>query len=102
MTEIIRGTTPTVKYTFKKVNTANLITAYFTAKQGSDIIIEKSLSNAEVGTGYISWVLSQEETLALKRGAVTFMLNWKIADGTRGASPEHRLNVVENHKDEVI
>ena len=102
MTEIIRGTTPTIKYTFKKVDTADITTAYLTVKQGSEVVIEKYLSEAEVTEGYISWVLSQEETLSLKRGVVTFMLNWKVTDGTRGASPECRLNVVENHKNEVI
>lgn len=52
--------------------------------------------------GYISWVLTQEETLSLARGAVIFMLNWKTFNGTRGASDKSRINVVENDKDEVI
>lgn len=102
MTEIIRGTTPTIKYTFKKVDTANLTTAYLTIKQGSDVMVEKSISGAMRGEGYIQWVLTQEETLSLARGAVTFMLNWKTADGTRGASEKRRINVVENDKNEVI
>lgn len=102
MTEIIRGTTPTIKYTFKKVDTADLTTAYLTVRQGNDIMIERDISTAEIAEGYVSWVLTQEETLSLARGAVIFMLNWKTADGTRGASEKRRINVVENDKNEVI
>ena len=100
---IIRGTTPTIQYTFNVVDTSDIASAYMTLKQNDIIVIEKSLEDAEIEEDSVSWMLTQEETLSLAaRGVVGVMVNWKLADGTRGACKEHRIGVVENHKNEVI
>ena len=102
MAEIIRGTTPTIKYTFKTVATADIAVAYLTAEQDGAVVIEKDLTDSTVGTGYLAWTLSQEETLSLKEKAVSFMCNWKKADGTRGASKPMSVLIAGNYKSEVI
>ena len=102
MSSIIRGTTPTIKYTFETVRPSDIAVAYLTAKQNGATKFEKSLSDATVGTNYIAWILTQEETLALSPVMASFMCNWKKSDGTRGASKEFCANVLNNHKAEVI
>ena len=99
---IIKGTTPTIKYNFHTVKPEDIAVAYLTVKQGDLTVIEKDLVSANTGADYLAWTLSQEETLRLSRGAVQVMCNWRKQDGTRGASNEMRVNVSENHKDEVI
>lgn len=102
MAIIIQGTTPTIKYTFKTVKPSDITVAILTAKQDGVIKIEKDLSAATVGADYIAWTLTQQETLAFKLYAVTFMCNWKKQDGTRGASREMQVMVSGNQKNEVI
>ena len=102
MDSIIRGTTPTVKYTFKTVNPSDISVAYLTAQQGDDIVIEKPLSSATAGEHDLSWILTQEETLGLDASMVQFMLNWKTNGGTRGASNTTNVMVKDNQKPEVI
>ena len=101
MDKIIRGTTPTIQYTFNSVNVANIAVAFLTVKSGGDIVIEKYLQDATVGAKTLSWTLTQEETLALD-DVISVMLNWRLQDGTRGASAESRLYVRDNHVEEVI
>lgn len=76
--------------------------AILTAKQGGVIKLEKNLSVATVGTDYIAWTLTQEETLSFSLASISFMCNWKKNDGTRGASREMQTMVTDNHKSEVI
>lgn len=102
MATIVKGTTPTLKYTFKTVNVANLTSAFLTVKQMNRVIIEKDLSSATVGEGFISWTFSQRESLQLTRGKVTARLNWKTVDGTRGVSSREVIFVEDNEKNEVI
>ena len=98
---IIEGTTPTIKYTFKVIDPADIIAAYFTIKKADTIVIEKDLSAATVGAGGLSWTLTQAETLSI-RGLAEMMLNWKTQDGTRGASKPTSVSFEANHKNEVI
>lgn len=100
MDNIIRGTTPTIKYTFKTVDPSSLSVAYLTITNGKTKL-EKDLTTATVGEHDISWKLSQEETLALGE-KVTAMLNWKLPDGTRGASHKANLFIECNLKEVVI
>lgn len=102
MATIIKGTTPTIKYTFSTVTPSDISVAYLTAKQDGVVKIEKDLSAAIVGEDYISWKLSQEETLLLKPTAAYWMCNWKKNDGTRGASAEMQTMIAINQKNEVI
>ena len=102
MISIIRGTTPTVKYTFSKIDVDDLTAAYLTFEQCGSIIIEKDISVATIVDGEISWRLDQEDTLAATCGQAKMMLNWLLADGTRGASNELGVSFKDNQKDEVI
>ena len=102
MATIIRGTTPTIKYTFHTVRPSDISVAYLTAKQGGVTKLEKDLTAATVGTDYLAWTLTQEETLTLDTTMTYFMCNWKKDDGTRGASTEMGVMIAKNQKNEVI
>lgn len=102
MATIIKGTTPTIKYTFNTVRPADISVAYLTATQGGTQKLNKALAAATVGTDYIAWTLTQEETLGLAADMIYFMCNWKKQDGTRGASEEMGVLVTTNQKNEVI
>lgn len=101
MAAIIKGTTPTIIYTFNEISVSNIAAAVLTIKVGSSIIIEKNLAAATVGDKSLSWKLSQEESLAAS-GNAEMMINWVTADGTRGASAETSVYFAPNHKEEVI
>lgn len=102
MAEIIRGTTPTIQFTFNEVDVTNITTAILTIKQYGETKLEKDKSKATVGEKTLSWDLTQEESLALKYGVCTVMINWLLADGTRGASRVYNVEVITNHILEVI
>lgn len=99
MARIIRGTTPTLKYIFKSVQVSDISTAYLTIKAKTNI--EKTLEEATVGTNYISWTLTQAETLSFG-DSITAMVNWKLNDGTRGASAKKTIIIEDNLKVVVI
>lgn len=101
MAAIIKGTTPTIIYTFNEISVSNITAAVLTIKVGSSIIIEKNLAAATVGNKSLSWKLSQEESLAAS-GNAEMMLNWVLGDGTRGASKTTSVTFAPNHKEEVI
>lgn len=103
MTAIIRGTTPTLKYTFNDVQVTNITTAYLTIKIDSEPThnIEKDLSTATVEAKAISWKLTQTETLSFGNN-INVMLNWKMSDGTRGASEKTNILVSDNYKEVEI
>ena len=103
MADIIRGTTPTIKFIFDTISIQSITTAYFLIKSGSKIIIEKDLSEATTGSNSLSWKLTQEESLLLSAGnTVTVMCDWKLADGTRGRSKIESCKVAPAGKGEVI
>ena len=99
MARIIRGTTPTLKYIFKSVQVSDISIAYLTIKAKTDI--EKTLEEATVGTNYISWTLTQAETLSFG-DSIKAMVNWKLNDGTRGASEKKTIIIEDNLKVVVI
>lgn len=100
--QIIRGTTPTIQYTFNKVTVANISTAIMTIKQNGVVKVEKELAAASVGEKTLSWTLSQEECFLLKDGLSVIMLNWLTASGTRGASRRYNVEITPNDVNEVI
>lgn len=104
MVTVVRGTTPTFKYTFKKVDTEELTVAYITFKTCGRVILEKDMSTATVEEGAISWTLSQEETLSFPccDDGFVVQLNWRTLDGTRGVSKEVPVRVKVNVKEVVI
>lgn len=109
MINIVIGTTPTIKFTFNIVDPADITAAVMTIKYNGEIIIEKALADAAVGEHDISWILSQSDTLLLpvrrkecRCPAATIMVNWLLADGTRGSSAERDLWGIPNHKAEVM
>ena len=102
MTKIIIGTTPTITYRFKVVDVADITVAILTIKERGTTLIEKDLSDATVGEDTLSWTLTQEETLSIGAKSASMMLNWKLADGTRGASDVVLVTGGDNHIREVI
>lgn len=104
MVKIIIGTTPTIKYKFSIVDPADFETAVLTIKDSRKAEkLRKTLDEAVVGTDYIEWTLTQEETLSLgTSSALSMMLNWLTTSGVRGASAEEAVMAVNNHIREVI
>ena len=102
MAEIIQGTTPTIVYTFANVSVTDISVAILTLKQNGTVIVERNLDTAEVGTSSLSWTLTQEETLQFTGSTINSMLNWKLADGTRGASKKGSFAIEDNYVKEVI
>lgn len=101
MVEIIRGTTPTITFTFDTVEVSNITTAVLTVKKNNSVLVELNKSTATVDEGTLSWKLSQENTLAVE-GKAEIMLNWVTADGVRGASKTLAVDFKPNHKNQVI
>lgn len=101
MAEIIRGTTPTIQYKFNTVNPANLVAAVLTIKKNGVVAVGRELDTATVTEHAVAWTLTQAETLVVS-GYAKVMCNWKLADGTRGASKEIEVQFLENHINEVI
>jgi len=102
MTKIIIGTTPTITYKFKVVDVSEITVAILTIKERGTTLIEKNLADATVGEDTLSWTLTQEETLSIGAKSASMMLNWKLADGTRGASDVVLVTGGDNHIREVI
>ena len=106
MEKIIIGTTPTIYFTFRTVEPADITKAVLTIAHKGEILIERDLSTAEVGENTISWTLTQAETLKLPlpRGTgkpATVMCNW-LAGSVRGSSDRTAVWGAENDKAEVI
>lgn len=102
MTKIIIGTTPTITYKFKVVDVTDIVIAILTIKERGTVIIEKDIEDAVIGEDTLSWTLTQQETLFIGMKTCAMMLNWKLADGTRGASDVVLVTGGDNHIREVI
>lgn len=102
MASVVIGTTPIIKYEFRVVDVSDITIAYLTIKQNGVVKIEKDLNDAIIGESSISWRLSQRDTLGLKLGSVEYRLNYKLEDGTRGASKLGTFRLLDNDKKEVI
>ena len=102
MVFITIGTTPTITYTFKTVSPSDFRACILTIKCNGQILIEKTISDAEISTDSVSWTLSQSETLSLGTKTAKMMCNWVTQDGTRGASEITAIRGDTNHIPEVI
>lgn len=92
---IVRGTTPTIKYTFDVVDPANIVTAYLSIKQRHGTIIEKDISSMVAGEDYVEWTLTQEETLQLSECIqCEVQLRYRTSDGKAYASLPKREGIV--------
>lgn len=102
MAQIIRATTPTIKFKFKTINVSTITKAIMTIKQNGIIVLEKDLSAATVGSDTIEWELTQAETLALGRTPVVITCDWVLNTGKRGRANVLDAQIGEPGKDEVI
>ena len=104
MNALIRGTTPTITFTFDSVDPANFADYCLTIKSVTDLdtpIIQTS--TATVGTGILSFTLTQAQTLALTAGdTVNVYCDWLTSGMVRGRSVVATCRVFETGKDEVM
>ena len=83
MGTITRGTTPTIRYTFKVVDPADIAVAYLTIKQGGETLIEKTLADATADEHTLDFTLTQAETLELiRRPSAEMQLRYRLLDGS--------------------
>ena len=103
MANIVRGTTPTIRYTFSTIDVADISVAKLVIKQYGSNKIEKELEDSTTGENYIDWKLSQSETLGLTEGATAVIgLDWLLSDGTRGIGNSVGAMVTSSSINEVI
>lgn len=104
MQEIIKGTTPVLKFTFSTVDPADISTAYLTIKDmNKNVILSVDNSGASTGADYIAWELTQAQSLLLPVDEnVAAMCDWLLNDGTRGRSEIVVYTVGDTGKNEVM
>lgn len=103
MNDVIRGTTPKIRFTFRKIAISDIETAFLTIKQNNSKVIEKSLEDATIGEQYLTFPLSQEDTLKLKANTtLKIQIRWKLFDGNAGASKVYECSSYEVLKDGEI
>lgn len=107
METIVKGTTPTIQWNFKKINVATIATAYMTVKKrgSAETELTKDIASATIDneSNEISWTLTQEDSLKLDVGKTyTIHCDWRIADGTRGAGKTIEVMIISSGKNEVI
>ena len=96
MATIIRGTTPTITFTFADIDVNNISVAIMTVKQSGEIVIEKTLADASIGEDSLSWKLTQEDSLKLvSKLNGQLLCDWLLTDGTRGRSNVLQFEVGE-------
>lgn len=105
MASIIRGTTPSIVFSYSDIDVGDITKAILTIKQKGEIIIEKNLEDATIDgiNNTITWFLPQEDTLSLdgKLNAV-IVCDWLLDTGVRGRSQVMTANVTEPGINEVI
>lgn len=102
MSEIVRGTTPTVTYSIP-FPVDMLDVGYVTVKQGQNVIIEKELSACHCNGNTVSAKFTQEDTLSLESGCNTkIRLVVKTLGGDRLETKDTTVTVLDTHKDEVF
>lgn len=99
---VARGTTPTISFVFRTVDTTNIVVCYLTMKEG-ELIIEKDLSDATVvGSNKLEWSLTQEETLKLKEEPIDIQIRYRTTDGNAYISKIFTVSPYQILKDGVI
>ena len=102
---IVRGTTPTIIFSFKEITVSTITEAFLVVKQWDAAKITKDLDAGTVDSvaKTVSWKLTQSETLGLdqtKQAVIT--CDWLLTDGTRGRSVAKTECVENSGKDSVI
>lgn len=104
MNAIIRGTTPTITFTFDTVDPTTFADYYLTIKSISDLstpIIQTSAGSASATE--LSFTLTQTDTFKLTAGdTVNIYLDWLTMDMIRGRSVVATCRVFETGRDEVM
>lgn len=97
---IIRGTTPTIRYTFRVVDPSNIVAAYLTMKQCGSNVVERDISTMTTGEAYVEWQLTQTETLALLAidAPVDIQMRYRTTDGKAYATIHEKEKIVEINK----
>ena len=76
---IVKGTTPTILYTFSKINHLTITDGVFVMKQGCKTVIEIPLEDATVDSDGVSFTLTQEQSLKLASGQkARYMFDYMI------------------------
>lgn len=100
---IVRGTTPTIKYTFNEVDPSTIAIAYFTIKQNGQVVLEKTTEEMVVGDDYVEWNLTQEETLSFStRKELDLQMRYRTTNGNAYATQHAKETVVDINKDGEI
>lgn len=86
--EIIRGTTPTLIFTFSEIEATDINQCYMMIKQRGQTIVEKTFADSVIlEDGGLSFTLAQADTLSLcANESAKVMLDWKTTGGVRGRS----------------
>lgn len=83
---MFRGTTPTLEFSLP-IETSTLSEAWITLAQCGQVVINKTLSDCEIGENTLDLTLTQDETLALSSEAQTeIQLRVKTSSGKAFAS----------------
>ena len=98
MDTIIRGTTPTIIFTFTDFDPTEAEKVIVTFSNGLEI----TEADMDITTTSISVWLSQEQTLQMTQGVITVQINFLFTDGQRVATQPQRIEWSKNLHNEVM
>ena len=93
---MIRGTTPTLEFTFP-FNVNTLSTCYITFQQDGKTVLEKNLNDGKVDGKKFTLNLTQEDTLKFKVDYIEMQIRGKTANGEAIAS-----NIMQAHAEKIL
>ena len=93
---MIRGTTPTLEFTFP-FDVSTLSSCYVTFQQNGKTVIEKQLTDGKVDGKKLSFILSQEDTLKFKVDYIEMQIRCKTFKGEVIAS-----NIMQTHAEKIL
>ena len=103
MATIIRGTTPTITFTFSDFNATDIVEAVFVIKQGGNTILQMDLSEADVDESTLTWYLTQENTFLLNSALGGIIVcDWLLDNGIRGRSEVFSFAVDNPAVEEIL
>ena len=95
---IIKGTTPTIIFTFKNFDPTEAEKVIVSFSNGLEI----TEADMDFTSTSISVWLSQEQTLAMMQGSTTVQVNFLFEDGQRVATQPERIEWTKNLHNEVM
>lgn len=100
---IVRGTTPTIRFNFTNIDSSDIYVAYMTIAQNNSVVLEKDISQATLGDGFIEFSLTQEDTLLLDEKIIaSVQLRCKSNLGDAYASKIYTFQPYDVLKESVI